>query len=116
MSVPQIRLVETHGDVSDWFADSLVETRSDVETVHNSAVVIAKNPVGIYHSPSVWGELLLVVKLTHDVANNIGCGSYCEYFCYHNNEEFDVFNLPSVAKIPSRQASAFRFVEGHALA
>ena len=34
----------------------------------------------------------------------------------HNREEFEVFNLPRVAKIPSRQASAFRFVEGHALA
>ena len=102
--------------MSDGLADSLVKTRPDVETVHNSAVIVAENPVGIYHSPSIVGELFLVVKLTHNVANNIGCGSFCEYFCYHNNEEFEVFNLPSVAKIPSRQASAFRFVEGHALA
>ena len=112
----QIRLVETHGYMSDGLADSLVEARPDVETVHNSAIIVAENSVGIYHSPSVGGVLFLVMELTHDIADNSGCGSFCEYFCYHNREEFEVFNLLSVDKIPSRQASAFRLVEGHALA
>ena len=112
----QIRLVETHGYMSDGLADSLVEARPDVETVHNSAVVVAENAVGIYQPPCVSGVFFLVVELTHNISHDVGCGSLCEYFSYHNREEFEVFNLPRVAKIPSRQASAFRFVEGHALA
>ena len=112
----QIRLVETHGYMTDRLADSLVEARPDVETVHDSAVVISENAVGIYQPPCVGGVLFLIVELTHNVAHNVGCASFCEYFRYHNNVEFWIFNLRRMAKIPSRHASAFRLVEGHALA
>ncbi len=111
-----VSLVETHGYMSDRLADSLVEARPDVETVHNSAEVAAENAVGIYQPPCVVGVLFLVVEFTHNIAHNVGCGSLCEYFSYHNNVEFWIFNLPRMAKIPSRHASAFRLVEGHALA